>query len=43
MGIEYMGKKKAYCFLEFSVSRIHQPSSFLGKCLKMQNDPVDQM
>lgn len=43
MGIEYMGKNKAYRFLEFSVSRAHQPSSFLDKCLKMQNDPMDQM
>lgn len=43
MGIEHMGKNKAYSFLELSVSRVPQASSFQGKCLKMQNDPMDQM
>lgn len=32
-----------YCLPEFSVSRVHRPHFFLHKCLKMQNDPRDQM
>lgn len=33
----------AYCLPEFSVSRVHQPGFFVDECLKMQNDPTDQM